>query len=563
MFNRRPQDRENNNANFTRWLRLLLPALLLAWLAGALMDGALRNSVTVDEFAHLPAGLVYWRTGNFGVYRHNPPLLRLLAAAPLAAAGIEAPDAGPRWNRWRVGKLFQQSVGERYHQVFIPARMVIIVLTLLTALLLFAATRRALGWEAGLVALALFCFNPVVLAHGALVTTDAGFGLAFFAACVAGVYFFRRPSWGRSLLLGVLLGLALLTKFTALLLLPILLLAAVTLPWLASRLHETDGLGWLDLAWRQRWLRLAASLLVAILVLDTGYLFQGVGQPIAAYPLSHPLLRALAVSPLGLLPCPLPVEYMLGFEDQYFEASGKFAVYLLGHITTGGWWYYYPLGLLFKLPLMFHLLLAVLLGALLLRKLPLSLLLIGSLAVPAFSLVAFLLFTNIDIGVRYLLFLIPFACVAIAHLAKQQLARNRKVLLGVCLAVYAGGVILIHPHYIAYFSEVCGGSERGHQFLADSNLDWGQDLLRLRRFMQENNIPSVAISHFGLVDPKVYGIDCEPLTKPDGPGTVVISVNHLLGIDPWGQAAGVGPYRGREPRARVGYSLWVFDRISE
>lgn len=120
-----------------------------------------------------------------------------------------------------------------------------------------------------------------------------------------------------------------------------------------------------------------------------------------------------------------------------------------------------------------------------------------------------------------------------------------------------------HPHYIAYFSEVCGGAERGHQFLADSNLDWGQDLLRLRRFMQENNIPSVAISHFGLVDPRAYGIDCAPLTKPNGPETVVISINHLLGIDPWGQAAAVGPYRGREPRARVGYSLWVFDRIRE
>ena len=299
-------------------------------------------------------------------------------------------------------------------------------------------------------------------------------------------------------MLGVLLGLALLTKYTALVLLPILLLAVLILPLLARKLHETDSFGWLNLTWKERWLRLATLLFTALLVLDIGYLFQGIGQPLSAYPLSHPFLHALAESPIGLVPCPLPAEYILGFEDQYREASGKFQVYLLGHLTTEGWWYYYPLALLFKLPLMFYILLGILVGALILRKLPLSVLLIACLIVPVVAIVAFIIFTNIDIGVRYLLFLIPFACVAIAHLARPPLVRSRKILLGFCLTVYAGSVLLYHPHYIAYFSEICGGSARGHRFLADSNLDWGQDLLRLRSFMQEKNIPSVAISHFGL-----------------------------------------------------------------
>jgi hypothetical protein len=310
-------------------------------------------------------------------------------------------------------------------------------------------------------------------------------------------------------------------------------------------------------------LRLAASLLVALLVLNVGYLFQGVGRPLASYPLSHPLLHALAGSPIGSLPCPLPAQYLLGFEDQYREASGEFSVYLMGHLTTQGWWYYYPLAWLFKLPLMFHALLAAVLGALALRKRSWSVLLAAGLAVPAFSLVAFVTVTNIDLGIRYLLFLMPFACLVVAHLAWPQLSSGLRVLLAVCLAYHAGSVALNHPQYIAYFSEVCGGAARGHLFLADSNLDWGQDLLRLRRYMEEGSISSVAISHFGLVDPAVYGIESVPLSDPNGPETVVISVNLLLGIDPWGQGAGVAPYRGREPRARVGYSLWVFDRIRE
>jgi len=545
------------------WLRLLLPALILVWLAYALIDGALDNSVTVDEFAHLPAGVVYWQTGDFSVYRHNPPLLRLMAAAPLIVMGIKAPEQDYKGDRWLLGCLFQQSLGQSYHSTFFPARMVIALLTLLLASLLYYVTLSMLGWEAGVIALALFSFNPLVLAHGALVTTDAGFALAFFATCVAGVYFFRCPTWKMSLILGVILGVALLTKFTALLLLPILLLAALLLPWLASKLHETDRLGWLQLSAGQRWLLLMISLSISIFVLNAGYLFKGVGQPLSSYVLNHPLLHTISSSAIGSIPCPLPAEYVMGFDDQFVESrSGRLFVYLLGQLTSKGWWYYYPLALLLKLPIMFHILLCALLVALLIRKVPLSLLLIGSLAVPLFSFVMFIVFTNINTGVRYLFFLIPFACIAIAHLAKIQMTKRvQRVLFSICILLYAGSVMICHSNYIAYFSEFIGGPSKGHLYLADSNLDWGQDLLRLKSFMQENDIPTVAMSHFGLVDPSVYGIKYTSINDPVGPEMVVISVNHLLGIDPWRQAAGVERYRHRMPIAKVGYSLWVFTRI--
>ncbi|KUG21684.1 hypothetical protein ASZ90_008554 [hydrocarbon metagenome] len=548
-----------------KWLRILLPALLLVWLAYALIDGAFENSVTVDELAHLPAGLVYWQTGDFSVYHHNPPLLKLMAAAPLFAAGIKAPEHGYNGNRWELGYLFQQSLGESYHRTFLQARMVIASLTLLLALLLFYVTHHTLGWEAGLVALSLFSFNPLVLAHGALVTTDAGFALAFFTTCVIGVYFFRRPTWKMSLMLGVMLGVALLTKFTALLLLPILILTALMLPWLTSKLNETDKYGWFQLSAGQRWLRLMISLLIAIIVLDAGYLFKGVGQPISSYLLSHPLLHTISSSAIGSLPSPLPAEYVMGFDDQFVESrSGRLFVYLFGQITSKGWWYYYPLALFLKLPIMFHILLCALLVAIVMRKIPMSLFMIGSLAVPLFSLIMFIIFTNIDIGVRYLLFLMPFACIAIAHLAKMKLKkRMQEVLFSVCLLLYAGSVIVCHSNYIAYFSEFIGGPAKGHHYLADSNLDWGQDLLRLKSFMQENDIPTVAMSHFGPVDPSVYGIKYTSINDPAGPEMVVISVNHLLGIDPGAEIVGVQRYRYRMPIATVGYSLWVFNRIKE
>lgn len=548
-----------------KWLRILLPVLILIWLAYALIDGAFENSVTVDELAHLPAGLVYWQTGDFSVYHHNPPLLRMMAAAPLFATGIKAPEHGYNGNRWGLGYLFQKSLGQSYHNAFFPARMVVASLTMLLALLLFYVTQRTLGWEAGVIALSLFSFNPLVLAHGALVTTDAGFALAFFAACVIGVYFFRHPTWKMSLMLGVILGVALLTKFTALLLLPILILTALMLPCLPAKLHETNRFGWLQLSAGQRWLRLMVSLIIGIFVLDAGYLFKGVGQPLSSYLLNHPLLHTISSSVIGSMPSPFPAEYVIGFDDQFVESrSGRLLVYLLGQLTSEGWWYYYPLALLFKLPLMFHLLFCALLVAIVMRKIRVSLFLIGSLAVPLFSLVMFIIFTNIDTGVRYFLFLVPFVCIAIAHLTKIKLKKGRPTtLLAVCLVLYAFSVMVYHSNYIAYFSEICGGSLKGHLFLADSNLDWGQDLLRLKSYMREKDIQTVAMSHFGLVDPSVYGINYTSMNDPVGPELVVISVNHLLGIDPWRQAAGVGRYRYRMPIATVGYSLWIFNRIKE
>lgn len=555
----------DNSKSPRYWLRLFLPALLFVWLTYALVSGSMDNSVTVDEFAHLPAGLVYWQTGDFSVYHHNPPLLRMMAAAPLFAMGIKAPEQGYQGDRWLLGYLFQKSLRQNYHRTFLPARMVIASLTLLLALLLFFVTNRALGWEAGMVALTLFSFNPLVLAHGALVTTDAGFALAFFATCVAGVYFFRCPTWKLSLTLGVILGVAFLTKFTALLLLPILLLIAVMLPWLASIFHKSNRFGWLQLSIARRFILLLISLLIAIVVLDVGYLFQGVGQPLSSFSLNHPLFNKMSSSLIGSIPSPLPAEYLIGFDDQFIESrSGSLFVYLFGQLVSEGWWYYYPLALFFKLPLMFHLLFCALLVAIAVRKIQMSLLLIGSLAVPLFSLIMFIIFTNIDTGVRYLLFLVPFACIAIAHLAKIKLKKGTpRTLLSVCLVLYAGSVMVYHSNYIAYFSEICGGSSRGHIFLADSNLDWGQDLVRLRDYMHERNIPAVSISNFGLVNPSVYGINHYPINYPDGPETVVISVNHLIGIDPWRQSAGVEQYRGRKPIDVVGYSLWIFNRIKE
>lgn len=536
--------------------------LPLTWLLFALVHSAYSNSVTVDEFQHLPAGVVYWNSGNFSFNAYNPPLLRVLAASPLVGdERVHAPDVSINDNRWNAGQVFQQSLGPAYHDVFVRARLVILLITLVTAVLVYRVAQRGMGQNAALMALTLFCFNPLVLAHGALVTTDAGFSLAFFATCIAAVRLLQAPGTGAVLVLGLALGLALLTKFTAVLLVPMLLVAAGLMSALGRRPDIAARYAWLRLTALQRALQLLLVLVVATVVVNAGYLFDGSGQPLAAHAFTHPLLLKLSTTWIGQLPLPFPADFVRGFDLQYAQATELFSGYFMGKVATTGWWYYYPVALLLKTPTLFWLMLATLVVVIATRRLPLTPLLVATLTMPVVGLVAFSALTSINIGLRYLLFMMPFLCLALAHLALANGVRHHIRGLALAVVAYAVSVAVYHPNYIGYFGELAGGPSRGHRYLADSNLDWGQDLVRLRAYMHANGIPMVALSNFGLVDAAVYGITTRPVADAAAGDTVVISINHLLGLDPWGQASGIEPYREQLPKARIGTSLWVFDAV--
>ena len=549
-------------ATHPRWSSWLA-VLPFAWLLFALIHSAQSNSVTVDEFQHLPAGVVYWQTGDFSFNAYNPPLLRLLAAAPLMAdARVHAPDVALNDSRWNAGQVFQQSLGQAYHDVFVRARLMIMLITLLTAFLIYRLAQRGIGQGAALMALTLFSFNPLVLAHGALVTTDAGFSLAFLATCVAAVRLLQVATTGRALVLGVVLGLALLTKFTAVLLVPMLLAAAGLMSVLGNRPDLVAAYGWLRLPALRRSLQLLLVLVIATGVVNAGYLFDGSGQPLAAHTFTHPLLLKLSGSWIGQLPLPFPADFVRGFDLQYAQAAELFSGYFMGKVATTGWWYYYPAALLLKTPTLFWLMFVALFVAIATRRLPLTALLIATLIMPLVGLVAFSALTSINIGLRYLLFMMPFLCLALAHLTLAEGVRDHVRGLALAMVAYAASVAVYHPNYLGYFSELAGGPARGHRYLADSNLDWGQDLLRLRAYLHANGIATVALSNFGLVDPGVYGIVHKSVAEAAAGDTVVISINHLLGLDPWGQASGVEPYRDQSPKARIGTSLWVFDAVN-
>jgi hypothetical protein len=538
-----------------------LVALVATAAAALLVEAARGDSVTVDEFAHLPAGLFYLHTGHFSVYNLSPPLLRLWCALPVWWVGATADFAHALTdpNQWALGGDFMARNADRYQELFVLGRLPAILLTLVLIGVVFRSGGRLLGVAAGVTAAVLCGFCPNILAHGHLVTTDVGHTLLFFAAVMAWERVLRRPSPAATVLAGVVLGLAQLTKFSALLLYPLDALLAVV----ACRSGAAAA---------RVWRSFAAGVALSLIVLNAGYLFSGMGGSLRQYTLKTAAMRALAASPLGGLPLPLPEDFVRGYDAQLAEAQSHYTVFFHGELSEKGWWYYYLAAFVLKTPMPTLVLLLAgavgWLGAGRWRTEPLT---TAVLFVPPVVYVGALsLLTDINLGLRYILPAYPFLWLIAGSVWNQRWTRQPagRALLVALLAAQVLVALRARPYYLSYFNALAGGSENGRYWLVDSNLDWGQDLLRLRDYLRTRGNPHVRLAYFGSTAPELYDIDYEVFTQPGAPGVYVVSANYLMGRPyflydhgslRWVEGDGYRRFRDYQPTAVIGQTLFVFD----
>jgi 4-amino-4-deoxy-L-arabinose transferase-like glycosyltransferase len=540
--------------------------LLLAVFAVLCVQGALVDSPTVDEFAHLPAG--YWtlETGRFELFPLNPPLVKALSALPLLALDPAIDTASPventGWFPWVFGTRFMEMNRPIYDRIFLLGRLPVVALGMLLCLLAFLWARELYGVEAGLVALFLLAFCPSLIAHAHLATTDVGFAAFTVLALWTFHRFVHAPSWARLAVCGVALGLVQLSKMSALLLYPIFVILGVIVLVRSPLPHR----------WSRGGGALAAIFLISLLVLNAGYLFQGTGSPLGSYRFESQALRGVAsMLPAGL-PVPLPSAYLQGLDAlQLINDTGEFPEYLFGRWSREGSPSYYLVSIIFKTPL--PLLLAFLAAPFARRKNAAR----GEvfLWLPALALLGwFSFFSSVHYGIRYVLPVVPLLTIWSARLVPWLKERGRALRAtgAALLAVYPLSVLLATPDTIAYFNLLAGG--RGDEILLDSNLDWGQGLKRVRDYMDREGIDEIGLAYFGHVDPALYGIRWQFPKRPVGradpnrPGLVAVSANFLHGY-PYATYAGgrivpVPPgaftWIGRFPRvADLGGGIFVYD----
>ncbi|HSB61400.1 MAG TPA: glycosyltransferase family 39 protein [Vicinamibacteria bacterium] len=572
---------------------LLLGALALH--AALAVDSLRSSSATFDEGAHLPAGYTYLALGDHRLNPEQPPLVKLLAAAPLLALRPEFKADDEAWaaaRQWELGRRFLYRWNDADRLLF-WGRLPVVALACALGAAVFLRSRRRFGLPAAALALLLCVLSPDVLAHGRLVTTDLALALFFFATVVAFDGLTARATAGRLVRAGLALGAAFATKFSALILLPVLmgLGAAASLapdPMTSALLggeRRVEGAGPRA---RHAAALLAAMCAVALAVLWGAYGFRGAlspdpgaraaGRAALAEPGLGPLgAAAVRAADLGLL----PEDYVRGllFVMRHSEARSTF---LLGRLSDRGFPHYFLVTFALKTPLALVALL-VLAG---LAAPPLPRREAAFLWLPVLVYAAFALTSGLQIGHRHLLPIYPFLFVAAGRAALAARSRFdpppsasrgtprpaplRFAVLGLA-AWYALGTLRVHPHYLAYFNELAGGPGNGYRLLVDSNLDWGQDLKGLRAWMDARGVSRVRLSYFGSADPAYYGIEADVLpgytaphathvTREVRPGDVVaVSATNLQGVylDPADRPL-MERFRRLAPVGQVGYSILVY-----
>jgi hypothetical protein len=401
-------------------------------------------SHTSDEPAHLAAGIEWIDGGSYTYEDLHPPLARVLGAAGLHAVG-------GRWGR--LPEMYDEGyrlvTAGRYWRNLFYSRLAMLPLFWIGAAVVFLWTRRISSSRAAVLATLIFCTLPPILGHAGLVTTDMALTAFTGAAALSFLRLLDEPRWRNALWFGALTGLAALSKFSALVFLPLAFSGFIALR--RGRIAP------------RALVRLCiASLPVAFLVIWAGYRFS-----------------------LGPWPAP---AFFSGIRTVMAHNAYGHLSYLLGERSQTGFWYYYPVVLAVKTPVAALALFGAFLW-LLSRKRFASASRSAEALVFAAAILVVGLFSHINIGVRHILPLylgLAVCCgIAAAHLTPRYTWAVTAL-----LAWQAIGGAISHPDYIAYTNELAGS--RPERILADSDLDWGQGMRRLATRLRELHVKKLS-----------------------------------------------------------------------
>lgn len=609
------------------WLMPVLVVLMLVGMALEIAVSVHGESVSWDEGDHLFSGYMSLRTHDFGLNPEHPPMAKMVAGLPLQLMGLRVPALGHRFFKTEAymdGRelIFRNAPQYGGHwtgpQIMFRARMAMMVFPLGLALLVFFTGREMFGTSAGLLAMLLAVTEPNILAHGPMVTTDTAASCMFLLTIFCFYRYVKRPTWMRLLLTGLAGGLALAAKHSTVFLLPmlvVLIVVEVGIRWWARR----QGLRWQALGrlpvseppdllaeprrasdppivgtayvfspqstFTKTALKLIGSLPV-IIVIAVCVLWCFYGWRFNARPDGMVLNPSLAVTCAQIRPMEgkilmgiahlhlMPESYLYGLAD-IRNVGNTWPSYLFGKVYAHGIWPYFPVSLLIKstLPELILLGLTVFaIGTGRLRRWRE----IAFLTVPMLIYLYAGMGSGLNIGMRHVLPLYPFAVVLVAGGAMALVRSGRAwryVIAGLC-CFQVGTSLHAFPTYMAYSNEAWGGPTKTYQYLTDSSVDWGQQLIAVKQYVDANGIHDCWMAYF--VDPfiqaKDYGIPCRNLPTWDNmssdevnpvppviEGTVMVSQGSLTGYEYRSAVLNpLAPFVGLTPVAQIQDGVFVY-----
>ncbi|MFH1352144.1 MAG: glycosyltransferase family 39 protein [bacterium] len=503
-----------------------------------------KKSIGFDEIFYSAAGYAAWTRHNYSVCLENPLLAKLWVSLPLlflkpALPGyLEVPENHPHSHFIFGARFFSENSGQR-EKILSLSRGMVLIVSVIFAGLVFVFSRQIFGLVPALISFFLYTFSPNILAYSGFATTDLIMSFLLFLFVAVSVKTFRKTGISWYIYTGIILGLAFLTKFSAFILLPLMAVFIIL-----ARLKED-----LKPPQRERIVEYTGIILLsAAIIVLLGYRVIHIGEYVKGLALILPMVMS---------------------------AQGLGAVYLAGKYFQGGLWYYYPVVFLLKTPVPVIILIISASVSLWKRR---TLVKYADLIYPlSAALVIFLCITGsrYQTGMRFLLPVLPFLFLWIGEEAyslwqKKGWARAAVILLGLW---YIASSVGIHPHYLAYFNEFTGGPKNGYKFLADCNIDWGQDLKGLKKYLDKEGNPHIVLSYFGNDDPSYYGIKFQKMafrSRIERQGEPIesfskekqllaVSATNITGVYYPGQEKFFQWLKGLKPVKRIGYSILVYD----
>ncbi len=534
-------------------MRVRLVAVALLALMFVLAGGAaLRESVTIDEVAHIGAGVSYWQRLDLRFNEEHPPLAKLISALPLAIRGTHADYSNPAWNLGT--NFFQGYVGEWLFGDYLLtrwndprstlawARFPMLLLTVALGWLVFTLARRLGGDWGGLLCVAVYATTPVLLVFGPLVLTDVPITLFSLLAMLAMARLWDDPGRANTRLMGFALAGAILTKFTGVLLYFAFIGVSLSMRWRPAGDPPAPGAGTRE--WRKlRWRSMRKATLFAALIVYAVYFVFSWNQPVNIPGLAGhgPLLGFLGrlLMPPWLLLCGLG----------WVVITGNRPAFLLGHAYPHGVWFFFPVLLALKSAPGFLALLAVAAAvafvAVRLRWKPVipktDRMLWRVLWVSLVVYAAICIVSHFDVSIRHFSTPLVLLILMLAPLPRL-IGRVRDAFspaawsAGALVAVAAGSCLVTavrsYPYYFPYINFL-GAGHPGYWLVSDSNYDWNHSLPDVEQFAVEHKLDDVPIDIYGFSDetafvPHARLWDCQEPAETDAGKWAVVSANMIM-----------------------------------
>lgn len=503
-----------------RKARFFETACVTLVLAGFVMFGgwvAQQKSLTFDEPMHLVAGFISLQNPQVDLNPEHPPLVKKLAALPMYFA---YPNLKPTGQIQPQAVLFQSGVD--VDAVTLWGRAICLLLMAMAGALTYLLGREAWGPRGAWIALALFVLSPNLLAHGGLIHTDGAAVLGFVAVVYASIIYQKKRRLLGLTGLTLALAFALTAKFSAVLLIPYVVVNLFFALNKRARFEFAQGL------------------------VHTVFALAGVIG----------VLCLVYATPLG------PLKFWHGLHQVYANHDPRYAMFMNGQFRQQGFWLYYPFCLLVKVPVPTILLFFLSIPSwwiLRVKQKPFYL----HLFFPVVMLLGAGMIARHNIGIRHILPIFPLLFVLAAGVGKFFKPIWTLVILPVVLIWLLVEGIKIFPDQMAYFNQWAKGAANGINLLDDSNIDWGQDLKRLPPVLTAAGIGEFRLAYFGGDSAQYRGLKASDmrildLYFPNGDYVVSAQLLRRNTLDPQFQDYAYDWLQRYQPVAIVGHSLYVF-----